>query len=121
MKKILYTIALAAAVFTGCKKEVKTDGVGTLQMNLDRSTAGYVTKATNDNPKEFVIEIKRTSDGWTRTYPRFANMPQQLASRWMRGYSGVSDIFSLTRSRRPFSDLYETPLRMRVSPFLRYE
>ena len=78
MKKILYTIALAAAVFTGCKKEVKTDGVGTLQMNLDRSTAGYVTKATNDNPKEFVIEIKRTSDGWTRTYPRFANMPQQL-------------------------------------------
>ena len=78
MKKILYTIALAAAVFTGCKKEVKTDGVGTLQMNLDRSTAGYVTKATNDNPKEFVIEIARSSDGWTRKYPRFADMPQML-------------------------------------------
>ena len=78
MKKIFYTIMLAAVVFAGCKKEVKTDGTGFLKLNLDRSSAGYVTKATNSDTREFVIDINRPADNWTRTYPRFADMPAQL-------------------------------------------
>lgn len=78
MKKIFYTIMLAAVVFAGCKKEVKTDGTGFLKLNLDRSSAGYVTKATNSDTREFVIAINRPADNWTRTYPRFADMPAQL-------------------------------------------
>lgn len=78
MKKIFYTIMLAAVVFAGCKKEVKSEGIGTLEMKVSTSSADYVTKSTNSDIREFVISIKRTADGWTRTYPRFADMPQML-------------------------------------------
>ena len=78
MKKIFYTINLAAVEFAGCKKEVKTDGIGILEMKVSTSSADYLTKATNSDIKEFVISITREADGWTRTYPRYADMPQQL-------------------------------------------
>lgn len=78
MKKTVYAIIiLAAAVFAGCKKEVKESGIGTLQMNL--SAGGeYVTKSTNTDIKEFVITIERPADGWKRVYPRYADMPQSV-------------------------------------------
>ena len=78
MKKIIYTIMFAAVVLTGCKKAVQTAETGVLEMKVSASSADYVTRATNSDVKEFVVTITRPSDGWTRTFPRFANMPQQL-------------------------------------------
>ena len=95
---------LAAVVFAGCKKEVKTDGTGFLKLNLDRSSAGYVTKATNSDTREFVIAINRPADNWTRTYPRFADMPAQLDL--------PSGHYSITAS-----SLYQEP-RPGTSPFI---
>lgn len=78
MKKTVYAIIiLAAAVFAGCKKEVKEGGIGTLQFSL--STGGdYITKSTNTDTREFVITIERPADGWKKEYPRFADMPQKI-------------------------------------------
>lgn len=80
MKKIIYTIMFAAVVLAGCKKAVHTDsGTGVLRMQLSASSADYVpVKATNNDVNEFVIDITRPADGWTRNFPRFADMPQQL-------------------------------------------
>ena len=80
MKKIFYTIMLAAVVLAGCRKAVHTDeATGTLEMNVSASSADYVTKSTtNSDVKEFVINITRPADGWTRNFPRFADMPQML-------------------------------------------
>ena len=78
MKKTVYAIMIiAATVLCGCKKEKNQEGIGTLQMTL--SAGGeYITKSTNTDVREFVVTIVRPADGWTREYPRFADMPQKV-------------------------------------------
>lgn len=78
MKKTVYAIMIiAAAVLCGCKKVTGEGGIGTLRLE---ATAGgdYITKSTNSDIREFVVMITRPADGWTREYPRYADMPQNI-------------------------------------------
>ena len=78
MKKTVYAIMIiAAAVLCGCKKVVNEGGIGTLQFKMSAS-GDYITKSTNTDIKEFVVTITRPADGWTREYPRYADMPQNI-------------------------------------------
>ena len=75
MRKTVYAIMIiAAAVLCSCKKAKPEGGTGTLQIKV--SAGGeYITKSTNSDIKEFVIAIERPADGWSRVYPRYADMP----------------------------------------------
>lgn len=77
MKKILYIIAAAALMLTGCTKEPKeTQQTGTVSFDLTYS-GEYITKASSVNVADFKIVISRT-DGWTKTFARYADMPVAL-------------------------------------------
>ena len=78
MKKTVYAIMIiAAAVLCGCKKAKPEGGIGTLQLKATAS-GDYITKSTNSDIREFVVTITRPADGWTREYPRYADMPQSV-------------------------------------------
>ena len=79
MKKTVYAIMIiAAAVLCGCKKVKPEAGIGTLQFKVATASGDYITKSTNTDIKEFVVTITRPADGWTREYPRYADMPQNI-------------------------------------------
>ena len=79
MKKTVYAIMIiAAAVLCGCKKVKPEGGVGTLQFKVSASSGDYITRSTNSDIKEFVVTITRPADGWSREYPRYADMPQNI-------------------------------------------
>jgi len=77
MKKIFPALA-ALAILCACndKVEPSSSKTGTLSLQLS-STGDYITKAAQDDTKEFKIEITR-ADGWKASYDRFADMPEIL-------------------------------------------
>ena len=76
MKKILYIIAAAAAV-AACGTETLPSGNGTLSLTAVQEGA-YATKA-NNVLGDFVVDIIRPSDGWTRHYDRYSDIPQTIS------------------------------------------
>ena len=78
MKKTVYAIMIiAAAVLCGCKKAKPEGGIGTLQIKVSAG-GDYITKSTNSDIKEFVVTLERPADGWSRVYPRYADMPVNI-------------------------------------------
>ena len=77
MKKILSVIATLAVLFA-CTSKENPISTKTGSLSLKLSSGGeYVTKAGQDDTKEFKIDIVR-SDGWKTHYDRFAEMPEIL-------------------------------------------
>ena len=76
MKKILYIMAVAAAV-AACGTETLPSGNGTLSLTAVQEGA-YATKA-NDVLGDFVVDITRPSDGWTKHYDRYIDIPQTIS------------------------------------------
>ena len=78
MKKILYIMAVAAAVAAcGTKNATQPEGMGQLSLTAVQEGA-YATKA-NDVLGDFVVDIVRPSDGWTKHYDRYSDIPQTIS------------------------------------------
>ena len=77
MKKILYIVAAAAAVAACGTKSTLPEGNGTLSLTAVQEGA-YATKA-NDVLADFVVDIVRSSDGWTRHYDHYIDIPQTIS------------------------------------------
>ena len=77
MKKILYIVAVAAAVAACGTKNTLPEGNGTLSLTAVQEGA-YATKA-NDVLGDFVVDIVRPSDGWTRHYDHYIDIPQTIS------------------------------------------
>ena len=84
MKKTIYILMLASVFAVGCKK-TPAESVGVGQLTVDLSCGGeYVAKSKADASNvnlsvlEYKVDIVRPSDGWSRSYPRFADMPQRV-------------------------------------------
>ena len=78
MKKTLYIVAVAAAVAAcGTKKATQPEGMGQLSLTVVQEGA-YATKA-NDVLGDFVVDIVRPSDGWTRHYDHYLDIPQTIS------------------------------------------
>ena len=78
MKKILYIIAAAAVVAAcGTKNATQPEGMGQLSLTAVQEGA-YATKA-NDVLGDFVVDIVRPSDGWTKHYDRYIDIPQTIS------------------------------------------
>lgn len=78
MKKILYIVAVAAAVAAcGTKNATQPEGMGQLSLTAVQEGA-YATKA-NDVLGDFVVDIVRPSDGWTKHYDHYLDIPQTIS------------------------------------------
>ena len=78
MKKILYIVAVAAAVAAcGTKNATQPEGMGQLSLTAVREGT-YATKA-NDVLADFTVDIVRPSDGWTKHYDRYTDIPQTIS------------------------------------------
>ena len=77
MKKILYIVAAAAAVAACGTKSALPEGNGTLSLTAVQE-GSYATKA-NDVLADFVVDIERPSDGWTKHYDRYIDIPQTIS------------------------------------------
>ncbi len=77
MKKILYIVAAAAAVAACGTKNALPGGNGTLSLTAVQE-GSYATKA-NDVLADFVVDIERPSDGWTKHYDRYIDIPQTIS------------------------------------------
>ena len=78
MKKILYIVAVAAAMAAcGTKNATQPEGMGQLSLTAVQEGA-YATKA-NNVLGDFVVDIIRPSDGWTRHYDRYSDIPQTIS------------------------------------------
>ena len=78
MKKILYIVAAAAAVAAcGTKNATQPEGMGQLSLTAVQEGA-YATKA-NDVLGDFVVDIVRPSDGWTKHYDHYLDIPQTIS------------------------------------------
>ena len=77
MKKILYIVAAAAAVAACGTKNTLPEGNGTLSLTAVQEGA-YATKA-NDVLGDFVVDIVRPSDGWTKHYDHYLDIPQTIS------------------------------------------
>ena len=78
MKNIV-KIAAVAIVLAGCTRMVETtpSGNGNLSLSLDYG-GDYITRAEGVDVNDFKVSIVRPSDGWTKNYERFADMPVML-------------------------------------------
>ena len=76
MKKTLYILAAAAAV-AACGTETLPSGNGQLSLTAVREGT-YATKA-NDVLADFTVDIVRPSDGWTKHYDRYTDIPQTIS------------------------------------------
>ena len=78
MKNIV-KIAAFAIVLAGCTRMVETtpSGNGNLSLSLDYG-GDYITRAEGVDVNDFKVSIVRPSDGWTKNYERFADMPVML-------------------------------------------
>ena len=76
MKKLIYIVAAAAAVVACGTKNTLPEGSGTLSLTAVREGT-YVTKA-NDVLADFVVDIVRPSDGWTKHYDRYIDIPETI-------------------------------------------
>lgn len=78
MKKILCIIAAAAVVAAcGTKNATQPEGMGQLSLTAVQEGA-YATKA-NDVLGDFVVDIVRPSDGWTKHYDHYLDIPQTIS------------------------------------------
>ena len=77
MKKILYILAAAAAVAACTAQNTEPEGNGQLSLTAVQEGA-YATKA-NDVLGDFVVDITRPSDGWTKHYDRYSDIPQTIS------------------------------------------
>lgn len=77
MKKTLYIVAAAAAVAACGTNNTLPEGNGTLSLTAVQEGA-YATKA-NDVLGDFVVDIVRPSDGWTRHYDHYIDMPRTIS------------------------------------------
>ena len=78
MKKTLYIVAVAAAVAAcGTKNATQPEGMGQLSLTAVQEGA-YATKA-NDVLGDFVVDIVRPSDGWTKHYDHYLDIPQTIS------------------------------------------
>ncbi|MBO5420257.1 MAG: DUF4493 domain-containing protein [Bacteroidales bacterium] len=78
MKKIFFSIITAAAVFTGCNREViEQNGSGSLKIDLScKSDLNEVeTRATDDEIiNNLVVDIRRPYDNWSVNYNPFSSI-----------------------------------------------
>lgn len=78
MKKTLYIVAVAAAVAAcGTKNATQPEGMGRLSLTAVQEGT-YATKA-NDVLADFTVDIVRPSDGWTKHYDRYIDIPQTIS------------------------------------------
>ena len=76
MKKILYIIAAAAAVAACGTKSQMPEGSGLLSLTAVQE-GSFVTKS-NDVLADFVVDIVRPADGFTKHYDRYIDIPQTI-------------------------------------------
>ncbi len=80
MRKILYTILAATAIFTGCNRELiekQENGSLALELDCQLDYTDKVTKSsqtTEDIINNLRIEITRPADGWQRVYERYSEI-----------------------------------------------
>ena len=84
MKKTLYSILAAAAVFAACNEEMITDGTGSLSFKIDEVSENYVTKADEINTDDFYVTVSdwngnAVTDG-TVTYEniQYKDLPNEI-------------------------------------------
>lgn len=80
MKKIFYSIMAAVLVFAGCnERTVDLSGnMGSLSLDLSYDGSDYITRAASVDVDDFSISIVRTSDGWTKSYAKYSDVPQLI-------------------------------------------
>ncbi|MBQ8854737.1 MAG: DUF4493 domain-containing protein [Bacteroidales bacterium] len=78
MKKIVYTIIAAAAILSGCNREIiVSEGTGSLALDLSCKSdyKDVVTKATDEEIiNNLTIDIFRPYDQWSKTYAPFSSI-----------------------------------------------
>lgn len=78
MRKIFYLIIIAAAIFTGCNRElIVSESTGSLSFDLDCKTdyTDVVTRATDDDIiNRLSIDVERVDDGWKKTYAPYSTI-----------------------------------------------
>lgn len=78
MKKIVYTIIAAAAILSGCNREIiVSEGTGSLALDLSCKSdyKDVVTKATDEEIiNNLTIDIFRPYDQWKKTYAPFSSI-----------------------------------------------
>lgn len=77
MKQILYIVAAAVMVAACGTKNALPEGNGKLSLTAVCEGA-YATKA-NDVLADFVVDIRRASDGWTKHFDRYIDIPQTIS------------------------------------------
>lgn len=76
MKKILYIVAAVATVAACGTKNPLPEGNGRLSLTAVQE-GSFVTKS-NDVLADFVVDIVRPSDGFTKHYDRYIDIPQTI-------------------------------------------
>ena len=85
MKKIFYSILVAAAMFSACNEGVITDGTGSLSLKIGEVSDRYMTKAGTINTDEFYVTITDwngnavESDGVTYRNVIYKNLPDEIS------------------------------------------
>ena len=78
MRKIFYSIITAAAIFTGCNRElIVSESTGSLSFDLDCKTdyTDVVTRATDDDIINMLsIDVERVDGGWKKTYAPYSTI-----------------------------------------------
>lgn len=88
MKKVFISILAAVAVFSGCNTVlIEETGMGQFALDLSaedeyttvtKTSEASETKTANEDVNKFKIKIVRPSDGFTKEYEKFGDMPQIL-------------------------------------------
>ena len=85
MKKILYSIFAAVAMFTACNEEVITDGTGSLNLKIGEVSDKYMTKSDAIDTDEFYVTLTDwngnvvESDGVTYRNILYKNLPDEIS------------------------------------------
>ena len=78
MKKLLYIVAVAAVAAACTAKNAESEGTGLLSLTAAREGIYAATKA-NDVLADFVVDIVRPSDGWTKHFDHYLDIPQTVS------------------------------------------
>ena len=115
MKKIFFSIIAAAAVFTGCNREViEQKGSGSLAIDLScKSDLNEVeTKATDDEIiNNLVIDIRRPYDNWSVQYNPFSSIRGKVVEL------GSGDYILTASSAQKEHAAFEQPIYEGVEDF----
>lgn len=85
MKKTIYTILAAAAILTGCNREIfQPEGKGEMILDLSCSSeynaAGTKASSDEDIVNGLSVKIVRPADGWTKTFEPFSSIKGTVIS-----------------------------------------